>query len=408
MLTARALLSRVEADGQDLSAVKDRFLPLEDLALSLGLRRKVLAKVRGLFPFLWRALAQAPISPTAAVLFTSGSESLPKAVPLTHENLLTNLRDVEEAFPLLDQCRMLGFLPPFHSFGLTCTTLLPLCAGVPVAYSPNPTEGGVLASLLPAYETNLLLGTPTFLAGIVRAATDEQLARLQYVITGAEKCPENLYETLSLRCPKLAVMEGYGITECSPVVSFNRLDDRRPGTVGRPLPSVRHAIVDPDKGTPLPPGQTGMLLLQGPSIFGGYLHHHGPSPFQELEGTLWYRTGDLVREVDGCLVFAGRLKRFVKLAGEMVSLPAVEEALLSRFGRATDEEVILAVEATPSETSPDLVLFTIRDLSREEANSAIREAGLSPLHHIRKVVRMEKIPVLGTGKTDYRTLRASL
>jgi long-chain-fatty-acid--[acyl-carrier-protein] ligase len=254
----------------------------------------------------------------------------------------------------------------------------------------------------------MLVGTPTFLHGITRAARDEQLATLRVVITGAEKCPELLYEALDRRWPHLKIVEGYGITECSPVVSGNRLDQRRPGTIGRPLPSVRHAIVDPETGARLKAGETGMLLVQGPSIFSGYLHHDGPSPFQELEGSSWYRTGDLVREVDGSLVFAGRLKRFVKLGGEMVSLPAVEEALLQRFGRETDEEVILAVEATPSETSPELVLFTIRDLSREEANNAIREAGLSPIHSIRRVVRLETLPVLGTGKTDYRALKATL
>jgi acyl-CoA synthetase (AMP-forming)/AMP-acid ligase II/1-acyl-sn-glycerol-3-phosphate acyltransferase len=408
VLTAGKLVAKVEAQGLDLSPVKDRLLPLEELGRSLGTGRKLLAALRGRLPACWSALARAEISPTAAVLFTSGSESLPKAVPLTHANLLANLRDVEEAYPFIDRCRMLGILPPFHSFGLTCTTLLPLCAGLPVAYHPNPTEGGALATLAAAYQVNLLLGTPTFLAGIARAATDEQLAGLRYVITGAEKCPESLQELLARRCPSLAVLEGYGITECSPVVSGNRLEDRRPGTIGRPLPSVRHAIVDPLTGARLPPGETGMLLLQGPSIFGGYLHHDGPSPFQELEGSRWYRTGDLVREVDGSLVFAGRLKRFVKLGGEMVSLPAVEEALLARFGRETDDEVVLAVEATPSEESPELVLFTIRDLSREEANAALRDAGLSPIHAVRRVVRLEKIPVLGTGKTDYRTLRASL
>jgi len=156
------------------------------------------------------------------------------------------------------------------------------------------------------------------------------------------------------------------------------------------------------------PGRTGMLLVRGPSIFGGYLNYDGPSPFQDFEGLTWYRTGDLVRLEEGSLVFAGRLKRFVKLGGEMVSLPAVEEALLKRFGQEGDEEIILAVEATPVDTSPELVLFTIRDITRDAANTAIREAGLSAIHNIRRVQRIEKIPVLGTGKTDYRSLKTLL
>jgi len=373
---------------------------------SIGTGRKLLALLRSRLS--WGSLRRAKISETAVVLFTSGSENLPKAVPLTQGNLLANIRDLLQAYPFLDGSRFMGILPPFHSFGLTTTTLLPLCTGVPVVYHPNPTEGAALASLIRAYGATFLLGTPTFLNGVVRAATDEQLASLRYVITGAEKCPETLYATLEQRFPELVVLEGYGITECSPVVSGNRLENRRHGTIGLPLPSLRHVLVDPDTGERAQPGRTGMLLVQGPSIFRGYLHYEGASPFQDFEGSSWYRTGDLVKEEEGHLVFAGRLKRFVKLGGEMVSLPAVEEALLGRFGQPDDEEIILAVEATPDEHNPELVLFTIRDITREAANAAIRAADLSPIHSIRRVERLEKIPVLGTGKTDYRSLKARL
>jgi len=149
--------------------------------------------------------------------------------------------------------------------------------------------------------------------------------------------------------------------------------------------------------------------VRGPSIFSGYVRFDGPSPFEKFEGRDWYRTGDLVRqEPDGTLVFAGRLKRFVKLGGEMISLPAVEEVLLRCFSEEGDTEVLLAVEATPSESQPELVLFSLRPIAREAANAALREAGLSPLHFIRQTRTVEKIPVLGTGKTDYRALKALL
>jgi long-chain-fatty-acid--[acyl-carrier-protein] ligase len=152
-----------------------------------------------------------------------------------------------------------------------------------------------------------------------------------------------------------------------------------------------------------------MLLLRGPSVFGGYLGSDGPQPFAAFEGASWYRTGDLEREdAAGNLVFAGRLKRFVKMGGEMVSLPAVEEALLARFGRLEDEAVTLALEALETETRADLVLFTTRPIAREEANAAIRAAGFSPIHNVRMVRTLEQIPLLGTGKTDYRALKALL
>ena len=204
------------------------------------------------------------------------------------------------------------------------------------------------------------------------------------------------------------VLEGYGITECSPVVSVNREDDPRPGSIGRPLRSLAWAIVDLERGCRVEPGQAGMLLVRGPSIFSGYLNPEVESPFETFEGHAWYRTGDLVRQDRGVLVFAGRLKRFVKLGGEMVSLPAIEEVLSHRFQGDEETEPCLAVEASEAELNPDLILFSVSGILRDEANAAIRAAGLSALHSIRVVRKVEQIPTLGTGKTDYRALRALL
>jgi long-chain-fatty-acid--[acyl-carrier-protein] ligase len=404
VLTAEPLLARLKEQGIALGALEGRFLPVERIAPRIPRTAKLAAFVRSRLS--WRALRRAPIQPTAAVLFTSGSESLPKAVPLTHGNLLANVRAALSVIEVRPSDRMLSILPPFHSFGLTGNLLLPLLSGIPAAYHPNPTEGATLARLVGAYRASLLLGTPTFLQGIVRAATDAELASLRLVVTGAEKCPPSLYGTLARRSPSLAVIEGYGITECSPIVSVNRVDDPRPGTVGKLLPGVEGVLRDPDGTGRAPEGKPGILLLRGESVFGGYLGCAGASPFEMFEGKAWYRTGDLVRfEPDGSLVFAGRLKRFVKVGGEMVSLPAVEEALAARFQDPEAGEPEVAVEAGGSEERPELLLFSTRELSREAANAAIREAGLSPIHHVRRVVRLEKIPLLGTGKTDYRALR---
>ena len=407
VLTSAQLVSKVEAKGSDLSGIRDRFWMLEDLVGSLTRTEKLMAFLRARFS--WSTLRRVQVPETAVVIFTSGSENLPKAVPLTHQNLLCNVRDLVAFFPFEPTERMIGFLPPFHSFGLTGTMLLPLCTGLPVVYFPNPTDGGALARLVGAYRVTMLVGTPTFLAGIIRSASDEQLASLRMAVAGAEKCPEPLFEVLGRRWPRMRVLEGYGITECSPVLSINPLEDPHHGTIGKPLPSVEHLLVDLETSLPVEPGKSGMLLVRGPSIFGGYLNYEGESPFVECDGKTWYRTGDLVREdAHGSLVFTGRLKRFVKLGGEMVSLPAVEETLLRRFTREDDQEAPLAVEATPSESQPELVLFSIRTITREEANEALNKAGLSPLHFIRQVRQVDKIPVLGTGKTDYRTLKALL
>ena len=408
VLTATPLIAKVESMGTDLRPIRDRLLALDELGKTLSRGEKLLGWLRARTG--WHDLARAKVPDTAAIIFTSGSESLPKAVPLSHANLLSNVRDLAALFPLEAQDRMIGFLPPFHSFGLTGTMILPVCGGFPVVYSPNPTDGGTLARILEAYRVTLLVGTPTFLSGIVRSASDAQLASLRMAVTGAEKCPESLYDTLERRCPGLRVLEGYGISECSPVISVNRYEAPTRGSIGQLLPSVESVVLGLDSGQPVPRGQDGMLLVRGPSIFAGYLHYDGPSPFVEFDGKTWYRTGDLVRVApDGALIFVGRLKRFVKLGGEMISLPAIEEILLREFSDPADSEIPLAVEATPSDTQTELVLFAVRnDISREAANACLAREGLSPLHFIRRVQRIEQVPVLGTGKTDYRALQALL
>jgi acyl-CoA synthetase (AMP-forming)/AMP-acid ligase II/MFS family permease/acyl carrier protein len=402
VLTAEALVRRLSAQGIDLTALQDRLVPLEGLAASMSVWEKLAAAVRARFS--WRALRRCTPTPNAVVLFTSGSEALPKAVPLTHTNLLTNIRDALESFTIWEGDRFLGMLPPFHSFGITATMLLPLLAGVKVVHYPNPNEGATLAKIIPAYRVTILLATPTFVANIVRCQGCD-LTSVRLCVTGAERCPQELREALKISCPRAVVLEGYGITECSPFVAVVREDDLRPGTIGKPLPSVTVAVVHPDTGQAVGPDETGMLLVRGPSIFGGYLHYDGPCPFEPWNGQIWYRTGDLVKaDAQGRLTFVGRLKRFVKIGGEMISLPAIEEVLGRAYGRPEDKGPCLAVLPTPDESYPELVLLTIRPLDRAQVNQAIGRAGLSGLHNIRIVRQVEQIPVLGTGKTDYQTL----
>jgi long-chain-fatty-acid--[acyl-carrier-protein] ligase len=315
------------------------------------------------------------------------------------------VRDVLDVIRLSGEDVLVGMLPPFHSFGITVTTVLPLCSGLRTVYHPNPTEAALLARVIEEYRVTVLVGTPTFLNGIVRAARDEQLSSLRLAVTGAEKCPEPVYRALSERCPQAKVIEGYGITECSPIVSVNRPERPVPGSIGLLLPSVQGVVVGVESGARVAPGETGMLLVSGPSVFGGYLAHTGESPFVSAEGRKWYRTGDLVsQDAGGVLFFEGRLKRFIKLGGEMVSLPAIESVLLPHLTVETEEGPSIAVEALGSHGTPEIVLFACRPVERDHVNGIIRAAGLSPLHHVRRVIQVPSIPVLGTGKTDYRGL----
>lgn len=404
VITARAMLSKLEAMGIDLSVLSDRFVIAEDLRGQLTLGRKLVALARSYVS--WSPLRRVVPRREAVVLFTSGSESLPKAVPLTHANLLTTIRDTLRIVHLDEPAVLLGMLPPFHSFGISITTLLPLCSGVCTVYHPNPTEAAVLARLIEAYKVTILVGTPTFLHGIVRSAGAAQLSSLKMAVTGAEKCPDTVYQALRQQCPGAVIIEGYGITECAPVVAANRPERQVPGSIGTLAPSVEGVIVTLDAARRVPVGETGMLLVRGPNVFSGYLNYSGESPFVEFEGRRWYRTGDLVRQDEtGVIFFEGRLKRFVKLGGEMISLPAIEAVLQPHLARESDEGPVMAVEALGHADSPEIALFTCRAVSREQVNGWLRAAGLSPLHFVRQVLEVPSIPVLGTGKTDYRALK---
>lgn len=403
VLTTEALVNKITSLGIDLSIARDRFVFVEALAHNISRFAKFRAWLTGFLS--WASLYNAKVSPTAAILFTSGSETLPKAVPLTHANVLTNLRDVLSVVTIRETDRLIGILPPFHSFGLTGTMLLPLCGGLRTVYHPNPMDAGMAARLIEAYGVTLLIGTPTLLNGIVRASTRQQLSVLRLIVTGAEKCSEKLYSALKEHCSNAVILEGYGVTECSPIISLNDEKNPRPLTIGKPLPSLEYLLIDSQSGKPTVGAGTGTLLVRGPSVFNGYLGPTSAVPFVEVQGKQWYNTGDLVSvDNDSVLMFCARLKRFVKLGGEMISLPAIEAVLESHYAHDTDEGPVLAVEATDNE-HPELVLFTTREIDREDANRQIRQAGLSGLHNIRKVVKLEEIPTLGTGKTDYRALK---
>ncbi|MCF6188245.1 MAG: AMP-binding protein, partial [Desulfobulbaceae bacterium] len=401
VLTARAFTSRLENQGVALEEMDVEWVYLEDLAKELSFIAKITALVRSRLS--WKGLRRAQVTDTAAILFTSGSETHPKSVPLSHQNFLSNGRDFNQVLSLRETDRLLGVLPFFHSLGLAGTVILPLCTGMRTVYWANPTEGRQLAKMTAAYGATTFITTPTFLQNMIRQAQDGELRSLRLVFSGAEKCPQNVFADLALHAPEAVLCEGYGVTECAPVISVNSPEDSVPGTIGRLLPSMEGLLLHPETWEPVADGVPGRLLVGGPNVFGGYLGE-APSPFKQVDGQDWYDTGDLViRDTRGMLSFAGRLKRFVKLGGEMISLPAIEQVLEQAF---TDQaaEPILAVVASEDE-QPELVLLTIREISRQQANQKIRAAGLSALHNIRRVQKIDEIPLLGSGKTDYRSLQ---
>lgn len=345
---------------------------------------------------------------TAVFLFTSGSEALPKTVPLTHENLLTNVRDSLEILDPDSDDRLLGFLPPFHSFGLTGNVILPIVSGIRCVRFADPTDAQGLVAMIDGYKPTLLFTTPTFLGFILSACKGNELASLRKLITGAEKCPEHIFAEAGRLAPQAVILEGYGITECSPVVAANRLNSIQHGTVGQPVRHLEALVVDIDSLEPLPAGATGLLLVRGPSVFGGYYRFDGPSPFVEVQNKRWYQTGDLVTiNAAGTITFRGRLKRFLKAGGEMISLPALEEPFVQRFP-PTEKGPQVAVEGVETPDGRHIVLFTTFEYSLREASQLLHQAGMTGVMRVDEVRRLDQIPQLGTGKTDYKELRKLL
>jgi long-chain-fatty-acid--[acyl-carrier-protein] ligase len=403
VVTSKAFIDRTGVKVEGAS-----FLFLEEVRKGIGKFEmlRTLLKVR-LLPGVVRAGVPrpSPDSP-AVVLFTSGSEKAPKAVPLTHRNLFTNQRGGMQVLKVDRTDSILGFLPAFHSFGMSITGLLPLLTGMRVVRHPDPTDAAALARKVGGYKPTILVGTPTFVSYILDRAEPGELASLRMVVVGAEKCPQGVFDRFREASPKASVLEGYGITECSPVVSVNSPEDNRPGTVGRPLPGVEVCVVDLDSGTPLPAGQMGMLLVGGPTVFPGYIAHDGPSPFRERDGKRWYVTGDLVEIDDGYIRFSGRLKRFLKAGGEMISLPALEEPF-ARLYPPTKDGPRVAVEGVEVEGGGRrVVLFTTEEVALRQANELLLKEGMQGVMRLDEVRRVDALPVLGTGKTDYKVLRA--
>lgn len=405
VITSQKFIDRV---GVKIEGVENVYL--EEIRKGIG-KIEALKALLGIRLFPGKVRASLPeIKPdrTAVVLFTSGSEKAPKAVPLTHSNILYDVQAGASALKFTRGDILLGFLPPFHSFGSSGNVVLPLVGGVRVVHHADPTDAAGLAKKIAAYKPTLLLTTPTFFSYILNAAKPGSLNSLRLVVTGAEKCPESLFARAREATPKAILTEGYGITECSPVISVSRPDNLRPGTIGQPLDGIDVIVVDPDSMQPLSTGQRGLLLVHGPTVFPGYLAYDGPSPFHQHDGKRWYITGDLASiDAEGFIHFAGRMKRFLKAGGEMISLPALEEPLATAYPPGENGPLV-AVEGVEMPDGRKIVLFATVEIKLVEANALLAQAGFRGIMRLDEVRQLEKIPVLGTGKTDYKVLRAQI
>ena len=388
------------------AGIKTHFL--EDVRGGISGWQKLSTGIRG---FFGSPLQVEPVQPqeTAVILFTSGSEGNPKGVELTHQNLLANIRQMLSVVDLLETDRFFNALPLFHSFGLTIGLLLPLIRGVFVFLYVSPLHYRVVPSAFYDLDCTVFFGTNTFLAGYARKAHQYDFNKMRCVFAAGEKLQEATANVWS-REFGVRLLEGYGATECSPCLSVNTRMDARSGSAGKFLPGIDYRLEtvegvgnapqkDENAGEP-----SGRLFVRGPNVMRGYINPDANAAFKALGG--WYDTGDIVRvDSDGYLFILGRMKRFAKISGEMVSLTAVEDALAGAFPQF-GVRFAAAVISRPDEAKGERLLAITNEpkLTIEDMRRAIHARGLSNLAVPREIRVLHEIPKLGTGKINHREL----
>jgi acyl-[acyl-carrier-protein]-phospholipid O-acyltransferase/long-chain-fatty-acid--[acyl-carrier-protein] ligase len=420
----RVITSKAFVERFPNLAIPGRTLLLEDALAEPRFSEKLCALAMAwLMPtaLLKRALGArrpedeaSPMDSLTTVIFSSGSTGEPKGVMLSHFNIVANIRQVSQVFMLGGQDKILGILPFFHSFGFTAGLWLPAAQGVGVVFHPNPLDAQVIGGLVEKYKVTFLVATPTFLQAYMRRCTPEQFGSLQYVLAGAEKLPERVAVAFEDQFG-IRPLEGYGCTECSPVVTVNGKDFRAPGfrqvaakrgKIGHPLPGVSVKVVDLETGLQVPAGKSGMLLVKGPNVMQGYLGR--PEKTAEVLHDSWYTTGDVAMlEEDGFVTITDRLSRFSKIGGEMVPHIRIEEKL---HELADVTEQVFAVTAVPDEKKGEriVVLHTLPETKLAVVLERLAQCDLPALWRPKtnQFVQVQSIPTLGTGKMDLRAIRA--
>ncbi|MBP7461742.1 MAG: AMP-binding protein, partial [Candidatus Delongbacteria bacterium] len=321
IITSRALVEKIGC------RLVNGMVFIEDIMKKIGWVDKIRAAIWSLLPLpiLLHMVHRGEDRDNLVILFTSGSEKDPKAVQLTHRNISSNIEGISQALSYSSSDIMLANLPLFHVFGQNINFWLPLINGMTVVTYANPLEYRVICQIIREEKCSLMVGTPVFFAGYLRQAQLGDFTSIRIAVAGADKMPDNIRESF-VEKHNLIILEGYGTTETSPVISTNSHNHIKLGSVGRPLPNVKVKIIDPDSGHELPSGHTGKILVKGDLVMPGYLDDLEETSYRLING--WYDTGDMgMLDEDGFLWHKGRLKRFIKIGGEMISLVKIENAL---------------------------------------------------------------------------------
>ncbi len=401
----------------------ERTLDFRDEIAAVGGRRAVLPWLLAawVLPNQWCAsllgLPQFGDRTEAGLLFTSGSSGEPKGVPLTHRNILANCAQISSLSILPESCSLLGCLPVFHSFGFTVTLWYPILRGCMIVTVPSPLETRKIIDAIAQEGATVLIGAPTFIRPLLKKAQPEELRTLDLVVTGAEKLPDDLYRDF-LATFHIEILQGYGLTETTPAANINQphppvvvstnepQTGKRFGSVGRMMPGMTARIVNPETWEDLELTATGLVLFRGANVFAGYLDDPGKTRAAFHDG--WFVTGDLGRfDDDGFLFIEGRVSRFSKIGGEMVPHGTVEMKIIEAFGWDQAESPAVYVTGIPDATKGEaLVLLSTHDVSPEVLRAKLAALGVPNLWVPKIIHRVERIPMLGTGKTDLKECRA--
>lgn len=400
VITSRRFIDKANLQSlvDDLAATevahgkRAEIIYLEDVRATIGWREKLRGVIEAPLARQLHRRQRVTARDIAVLLFTSGTEGAPKGVALTNANVVSNAAQIfsyaDGALGTSDH--VLNPLPMFHSFGLTAGTLMPILNGMRVTLYPSPLHYREIPKLISDTKATVLFATDTFLAGYAKAAAPDDLASLRFVIAGAERVKE---QTRVLWARTNAhILEGYGATECSPVIAVNLPTAERLGTVGRALPGIELALT-PVEGI----HEGGRLMVKGPNVMAGYIHSSHPGVIAPPDAG-WHDTGDIVNIEDGFIQIRGRAKRFAKIAGEMISLAAVESLAASRWPESNH----VVVSLPDPKKGEQLILVTDRaDAGRSDLLAFAQAQGFPELWVPRAMMVVGTIPVLGSGKTDY-------
>ena len=402
VITSHAFVEKARLDLSVLTEAGIELLYLEDIRQSITGSKRLMALLQ--VTMSAKSVLRKSLDPEkpALVLFTSGSEGVPKGVVLSHRNIMANIRQMLAVIDIDDSDRMFNALPLFHCFGLTIGTLLPLVRGLFTFLYPSPLHYRVVPTAFYNLDCTILMGTNTFLNGYARKAHPYDFRSLRFLFAGAEKTQEATYRTWTEKYG-VRILEGYGATECSPCLSVNTRATPLAGTAGKLLPRIEWRL------EPVPGVDTGgRLHVSGPNVMSGYLNPDANAEFKKLNG--WYDTGDIVDiDAQGFVQILGRMKRFAKVSGEMVSLTAVEDALAGAFPEY-GLRCTIAIVTRPDERRGEVLIAITNEpkLTVDQMRGVLLSKGIHALSVPREVVSVREIPKLGTGKIDYRSLESSL